>query len=525
MVFGTGAFITGFLEKIHEGLRSAVKEGDRRVGIVLVVLPYALCMVGPTLIWKSSEPIREALGTDAIFCCERGVVDWAQSPDSRWLILHDGSTAMIIDLEKGEIVRWPRGTESRLFGDVQDSGSIAPNNERQIVPAAPPKGEGTKLVLTIYAPDGNHTVDASLPVPTQIGAEFSRSWTSPSNLTESRIRESNVIIGTLSRKRWLSGNGKVAMTWDPAVQNKMPWYEAFTFGIWEDLQDERRRRVVFSDARTDTTLRETRLAYLPRRMALGVDQDATTEDPSWLKRDLKEEGGELVAVSNYTGSWWAISNRGYIKLVHVPRAESLDTVTPTAPATLQAASNGTSSMDRIMELSDRTPEGPQENSGQGDTGAPHTSTETATEGGAWAHVSYPTATIEELKAAVEHNDIAANTELGVRYLTGKGIEKNTDLALKYLLPGLEARDPRAITNLGWMLTLGQGMPRNDAKAMVLFSAAAKLGYPNAEDSLGFMYEHGRGVPMNLDVAASWYRKASEQGFAKATVNLQRLSQQ
>ncbi len=119
----------------------------------------------------------------------------------------------------------------------------------------------------------------------------------------------------------------------------------------------------------------------------------------------------------------------------------------------------------------------------------------------------------------------ANTELGVRYLTGKGLPKDYAAALEHFRESAKLGDARALTNLGWMLTLGQGVTRDDGKAVAAFQAAADKGYAGAQDSLGYMYEHGRGVPIDLDVAASWYRKAADQGFAKATVNLQRLSQQ
>jgi Sel1 repeat len=133
-------------------------------------------------------------------------------------------------------------------------------------------------------------------------------------------------------------------------------------------------------------------------------------------------------------------------------------------------------------------------------------------------------TIPELKAAFAHDDLAAATELGVRYLNGEGVARDYAQAMHYFDIAGTRGDPRALTNIGWMAALGQGSPRDDAKAVHFFQNAASQGFPNAEDSLGFMYEHGRGVPKDLEMAKTWYTMAAAQGSSKAKENLQRLSQ-
>ncbi len=141
-------------------------------------------------------------------------------------------------------------------------------------------------------------------------------------------------------------------------------------------------------------------------------------------------------------------------------------------------------------------------------------------------LSLSTATIADLEDMAARGNASAESETGVRYLDGRGVNKSyTDAAIHFGRAVRQNNDPRALTNIGWMRTLGQGTPRDDAQALNFFRAAANQDYPNAEDSLGYMYEHGRGVPVDLDIAATWYRKAADQGFIKAKANLMRLSQQ
>ena len=65
--------------------------------------------------------------------------------------------------------------------------------------------------------------------------------------------------------------------------------------------------------------------------------------------------------------------------------------------------------------------------------------------------------------------------LAALYETGKGVEKDMDLAVDYM------------------------------------SKAANSGYGSAECALGDMYYEGRGVSQDYMCAAQWYNKAKEQG--------------
>jgi len=130
--------------------------------------------------------------------------------------------------------------------------------------------------------------------------------------------------------------------------------------------------------------------------------------------------------------------------------------------------------------------------------------------------------IEELQRLAEQGSSNAWTEIGVRYLEGKGIAKDLSRAQFWFGKAAERGVPRAQTNLGWMYALGQGVQRDDGAAAELFRKAAEQGYPNAQDSLGWMYEHGRGVVKDESAAIGWYRKAASQGFVKSQQNLARL---
>ena len=75
-----------------------------------------------------------------------------------------------------------------------------------------------------------------------------------------------------------------------------------------------------------------------------------------------------------------------------------------------------------------------------------------------------------------------------------------------------------------MYLTGLGLARDDQEALKWYRKAADLGDSNAQYSLGVLYAQGRGVSMDEALALDWYRKAAEQGNARAIEALQRLGQ-
>src|SRR3989442_410640 len=76
-------------------------------------------------------------------------------------------------------------------------------------------------------------------------------------------------------------------------------------------------------------------------------------------------------------------------------------------------------------------------------------------------------------------------------------------------------DAAAQSNLGVMYVEGRGVVRNDVEAVKWYRKAADQGYARAQINLGMMYRKGKGVVRDDVEAVRWYRKAAEQGDAEA----------
>jgi len=74
---------------------------------------------------------------------------------------------------------------------------------------------------------------------------------------------------------------------------------------------------------------------------------------------------------------------------------------------------------------------------------------------------------------------------------------------------------RAQYNLGMMYISGRGVTQDDAQAIAWWRKAAERGDADAEYSLGRMYTGGRGIAKDRDQAVAWYRKAADQGHGGA----------
>jgi hypothetical protein len=88
-----------------------------------------------------------------------------------------------------------------------------------------------------------------------------------------------------------------------------------------------------------------------------------------------------------------------------------------------------------------------------------------------------------------------------------------------LPPGLreqaEQGDAVAQTELGSRYYSGRGVPEDDAEATRWIRMAAEQGHAPAQYDLGLLYFRSRGVRGDDTAAAAWYRRAAEQGYAPA----------
>lgn len=89
--------------------------------------------------------------------------------------------------------------------------------------------------------------------------------------------------------------------------------------------------------------------------------------------------------------------------------------------------------------------------------------------------------LEAVQGLADKGDVEALCELGYRYYTGNGVEKNKESSCKY------------------------------------FVSAAEKGHVEAQYEAGLRCERGWGVDIDLSAAAQWYEKAAAQKHKKGQV--------
>jgi TPR repeat protein len=86
-------------------------------------------------------------------------------------------------------------------------------------------------------------------------------------------------------------------------------------------------------------------------------------------------------------------------------------------------------------------------------------------------------------------------------------------ALKLLSPQAEAGNAIAQHRLGVMYVFGQGVPKDSAEAIKWFTKSAEQGQGESQHSLGLRNLWGDGVEKNPEAAAAWFQAAANQGIS------------
>jgi TPR repeat protein len=85
-------------------------------------------------------------------------------------------------------------------------------------------------------------------------------------------------------------------------------------------------------------------------------------------------------------------------------------------------------------------------------------------------------------------------------------------AMRLLKPLAESGQPIAEHRVGVMYMLGQGVEKDSTEAIKWFSKAADQGQGESQHSLGLRYLWGDGVDKEPDKAAAWFTAAANQGI-------------
>jgi TPR repeat protein len=130
-----------------------------------------------------------------------------------------------------------------------------------------------------------------------------------------------------------------------------------------------------------------------------------------------------------------------------------------------------------------------------------------------------------LKPLAERGDARAQYLLATLLLSGQGVARNEQEALRLLGRAAEQGLGAAQTGLGDAYASGRGVARDDHAARDWYQKAAAQGNADAQTRLGDMSASGRGVPQNAFQAYVWYGVAARSGSAAARDKQMRIAPQ
>lgn len=115
------------------------------------------------------------------------------------------------------------------------------------------------------------------------------------------------------------------------------------------------------------------------------------------------------------------------------------------------------------------------------------------------------------------------SEMGLTVSENTGLSDPTqssdENSLKDLIKAAEQGDTAAQFELGVHYMNGRGTLQDYRKAFEWNTKAAEHGFLDAQNNLGVIYEKGQGVPQDYNKALEWFTKAAEQGLVVAQYNL------
>jgi len=123
------------------------------------------------------------------------------------------------------------------------------------------------------------------------------------------------------------------------------------------------------------------------------------------------------------------------------------------------------------------------------------------------------------RAMAEKGEVAAQVELGLCYMEGRGVSKNPEEAARWFRKAAEKGSSSAKQSLGVAYSKGVGVPKDQVEAVKWFRKAAEEGDAYAQNDLGLCYAEGEGVAVNMTEAAKWFTASAKQGNAAGQYDL------
>jgi len=129
--------------------------------------------------------------------------------------------------------------------------------------------------------------------------------------------------------------------------------------------------------------------------------------------------------------------------------------------------------------------------------------------------SYNLAATYMLTQKAKRGDPFAQHELGIRYILGVGIPKDSVKAAHWIKEAASKNLPAANFNYGIMLLNGIGVDWNPFDAFTNFKVSAASGMVQAQYILGLTYTDNLVVSKDMTKAYNWLKKSADKGFEEA----------
>jgi localization factor PodJL len=124
-----------------------------------------------------------------------------------------------------------------------------------------------------------------------------------------------------------------------------------------------------------------------------------------------------------------------------------------------------------------------------------------------------------LRSAAAAGNPAAEYEIGVRFIEGRGVPQNSEEAAHWLARAADRGLAPAQYRLGSLYEKGQGVKKDLMEARRLYLAAAQQGNAKAMHNLAVLYAVGLEGSPDYKTASEWFQKAAEHGVADSQYNL------
>jgi TPR repeat protein len=127
--------------------------------------------------------------------------------------------------------------------------------------------------------------------------------------------------------------------------------------------------------------------------------------------------------------------------------------------------------------------------------------------------------LASIQAAAEAGDSESQFQLGYKYATGDGVEKDPQVAVRWYMAAAERGHQVAAHNLGCCYATGLGVAENPQEAFKWFKTAANKGYVNSMIAVGLCYCTGAGVKVDRKESEKWFMRAEEMGSPETQLAL------